>query len=152
MRLAWALVLLVGCAEGMSVSGPAPDLGPGGTKPDGGPGDDAVVRVCDAAVETLSGRATYVAGSARAAAGWEEQPANSVTTKTCGDVATSTDWSAFMSESLMITAGMVGDVTLDLVSVAAGPDGCVYTLRITKRMPSNVYICMGTFDYVLVVS
>ncbi len=151
MRLALALVLLAGCAEGMSIA-PAPDVGKGGDGSARDSGAPEVVRVCDAALETLNGRAKYVAGTARAAE--PDAPAAFNEPKTCGE------WfygSALMQSietnpaDVTVENGVIGTFPTFMASAAAGPTGCTYVLRFTSPASGFNQPCAITKDYALIV-
>lgn len=140
-------LLMFGCAEATDASADAPPLG---TAHDGKADADAVdagARACDAAAGTLSGRATYVAGSAAAAD--PSAPAPFHDPQTCGQWVATNEGS--LVQAITVTAGAASQGQLALVAAAAGADGCSYTLRLSLPASNANQPCAMTIDYVLVV-
>lgn len=145
MRLILMAVFVVGCADAMGVT-PAPDLGPGHGDGGGADGGAEVAPVCNAAVEMLSGRATYVMGSAMAA----DPTAMASAGETCGAWAAGVNLDAIYTD-LTVTAGKVGANALVLVGAASIAGGCTYTLALTTPAPPTLASCLVARNYVLVV-
>lgn len=152
MRLIWALVFTVGCADAMGVSPPSPDLGQGhgDGASDGGSDTGTNVPMCTAAVETLSGRATYVQGSATATdpgAMPYGQPSG-----TCAQwvPAHAADFNGSLGQLDMGTLVAAGAA---LASATPTTGGCAYTVRLSQAPAggSTIAACAVTLDYVLTV-
>lgn len=142
-----ALVLVGGCAEADDAIAPAPDLG---TAHDGSheTGGDAG-RVCDAAVETLSGTATYVT---RSGAALDPTAQTGIAaTPTCADWVASREGQH--ATQVTVINGKLGDtLTEEVISVEIA-QGCMYRLRYTQfaASGSTQQPCAFTIDYTIVV-
>jgi hypothetical protein len=151
--LVLAFVAFLGCAEAENARAMAPPLGPAhdGSADTIGDAVSDAGRACEAAVETLSGRATYVQGSARAAD--PGAPSVVVANQTCADYVRQFDASS--AASVTVASGQVGKLAAALEAAIATDQGCAYTLRVISppwnesMQPPNY--CAISRDYVLVV-
>lgn len=147
MRLMLVLLLLLaGCADGTNLTGDSPGPGQGhgdGAGSEGGQADGGG-RVCNAAVETMSGRATYVGRSAVE----PEMVAPFHEPQTCGDyVAALTPTGGEVN----VVNGMIGDTPVMVVGSAPTDGTCVYMLRATSPAKDFARPCAVAVDYSLTV-
>jgi hypothetical protein len=155
MRISWALVLLVGCAEGMTVAVDAPP----GDAPLPPPPHDARARdagapdappACSAAVETLSGRATYIAGSIAVTTPAAEAPGFGGLTCMAWLDGSGFEAGVVATGPVDVAAGTIFSRQADLVSATPGV-GCSYRLRVLFVGGSMQMPCDNTRDYLLTV-
>jgi hypothetical protein len=150
MRIVLGLVFLVGCAEATNAPGDAPDPGSGrrevgadASSPDTGM-DTA--RACNDTIDTLSGRATYIAGSAAAV---DPEASSGTPGVTCAGAVASIDWNT-AAAPLDVSGGVALGKTGELVASAPAAAGCSYRIRFS--FPVMGYpSCQTTRDYALAV-
>lgn len=154
------LLVAVGCGDvtaEMMDGGGAGNSGAAGASGAAGTGGGAMggaggapSRVCDAALETLTGTATYVMGSL--AASEPAAPVPGQTGITCEMWARDSGFERSVATEITVTAGAVSGDQLAKVSSGEAGGVCVYKLR--RSVPAStptVRPCAVTLDYVLLV-